>query len=35
MEGLVLSLNDKERMRGWIIRIIQVGLAGDVKGWGI
>lgn len=29
MEGLVLSLNDKERMRGWIIRIIQVGLAGD------
>ena len=29
MGVFLVSLNDKERMRGWIIRIVQVGLAGD------
>ena len=29
MEGFVLSLNNETKMRGWIVRIVQVGLAGD------
>ena len=29
MEGLGLLLNEQTKLRGWLIRIIQVGLAGD------